>query len=178
MVDNTTATAALQKPMDLGADIVLLSLTKFLSGNATVIGGAIIGPEALVEDIRWNTQEFVGAVMQPLEAWLVLQFLETLSLRMERHSQNAQQVVEFLAAHPKVTHVNFPGLSTHPQHALAQRQMTAPGGLLSFVVPGGKRGAAAVMNSVKLVDSCSDVWHQPHDLHAPAHDHARTHDPR
>jgi cystathionine beta-lyase/cystathionine gamma-synthase len=151
MVDNTIATAALQQPMQLGADIILLSITKFLCGNASVIGGAIVGPEALVEDIRWNTQEFVGAVMQLLEAWLVLQFLETLSLRMERHSHNAQQVAEFLAAHPKVTHVNFPGLNTHPQHTLAQRQMTSAGGLLSFVVPGGKRGAAAVMDSVQLV---------------------------
>lgn len=151
MVDNTTATPALQQPMSLGADIVLLSLTKFLCGNATVLGGAIVGPEPLVEDIRWNTQEFVGAVMQPLEAWLVLQFMETLSLRMDRHSQNAQRVAEFLAAHPKVKHVNFPGLPDHPQYALAQRQMKAPGGLLSFVVPGGMPGAATVMDSFKLI---------------------------
>lgn len=151
MVDNTTATPALQQPMALGADIVLLSLTKFLCGNATVIGGAIVGPEPLVEDIRWNTQEFVGAVMQPLEAWLMLQFMETLSLRMDRHSQNAQQVAEFLATHPKVKHVNFPGLPDHPQYALARRQMKAPGGLLSFVVPDGMRGAATVMDSFKLI---------------------------
>ena len=91
MVDNTTATAALQKPMDLGADIVLLSLTKFMAGNASVLGGAVVGPEALVEDIRWNTTEFVGAILQPFEAWLMLQYLETLSLRMERHSSNAQR---------------------------------------------------------------------------------------
>jgi methionine-gamma-lyase len=151
LVDNTIVTAALQQPLKLGADIVLLSITKFLCGNASVIGGAIVGPEALVEDIRWNTQEFVGAVMQPLEAWLVLQFLETLSLRMERHSQNAQKVAEFLAAHPKVKHVNYSGLPNHPQHDLAKRQMSAHGGLLSFVVPGGMQGAATVMDSVQLV---------------------------
>jgi methionine-gamma-lyase len=151
LVDNTIVTAALQQPLQMGADIVLLSITKFLCGNASVIGGAIVGPEALVEDIRWNTQEFVGAVMQPLEAWLVLQFLETLSLRMDRHSQNAQQVAEFLDSHPNVTHVNYPGLPGHPQHELAQRQMKSSGGLLSFVVPGGKRGAAAVMDSLQLV---------------------------
>ncbi|MGB9586227.1 MAG: trans-sulfuration enzyme family protein, partial [Anaerolineales bacterium] len=110
MVDNTTATAALQKPLALGADIVLLSLTKFLCGNATVLGGAIVGPEGLVEDIRWNTTEFVGAILQPFEAWLMLQYLETLSLRMERHSQNAQKIAEYLANHPKVTRVNYPGL--------------------------------------------------------------------
>lgn len=151
MVDNTTVTAALQKPMELGADIILLSLTKFLTGNATVIGGAIVGPEALVEDIRWNTTEFIGAIMQPLEAWLTLQFMETLSLRMERHSSNAQAVAEFLSDHPKVTHVNYSGLPDHPQYDLAKRQMKAHSGLLSFVVPGGMKGAATVMNSVELV---------------------------
>ena len=151
MVDNTTATAALQQPMKLGADIILLSITKFLAGNATVLGGAIVGPEALVEDIRWNTTEFLGAVMQPLEAWMTLQYLETLSLRMERHSTNAQTVAEFLTAHPKVRHVNYSGLSDHPQHELAKRQMKAHGGMLSFGVPDGMTGAAKVMNALKLV---------------------------
>lgn len=151
MVDNTTATAALQKPMALGADIVLLSVTKFLAGNATVLGGAVIGPEALVEDVRWNTTEFVGSVIQPLEAWLLLQYVETLSLRMARHSANAQQIAEFLSAHPKVTHVNYSGLADHPQHALAKRQMAAHGGLLSFVVAGGMAGAATVMDRLELV---------------------------
>jgi cystathionine beta-lyase/cystathionine gamma-synthase len=151
MVDNTTATAALQKPMALGADVVLLSITKFLCENASVLGGAIVAPESLVEDIRWNTTEFVGAIMQPHDAWLTLQFLETLSLRMERHSANAQKVAEFLAGHPKVVHVNYPGLPDHPQHGLAQRQMKANSGLLSFVVPGGIPSAARVMDSLDLV---------------------------
>lgn len=151
LVDNTIATSALQQPMALGADIVLLSITKFLAGNASVLGGAIVGPEPLVEDVRWNTTEFLGAIMQPFEAWLTLQFLETLSLRMERHSANAQRVAEFLAAHPKVQRVNYPGLPDHPQHALAHKQMKAGGGLLSFVVADGMRGAAAVMDSTELV---------------------------
>jgi methionine-gamma-lyase len=151
LVDNTTATAALQKPLELGADIVLLSLTKFLSGNATVLGGAIVGPEALIEDVRWNTTEFIGAILQPLEAWLMLLFLETLELRMARHSANAQLVAEALAQNPRVQHVNYPGLPDHPQHALARQQMATGGGLLSFVVPGGMAGAARVMNSVQLV---------------------------
>jgi methionine-gamma-lyase len=151
MVDNTTPTAALQQPIELGADIILLSLTKFLSGNATVLGGAIVGPEALVEDIRWNTTEFVGAILQPFEAWLMLQYLETLSLRMERYSANAQKIAEFLASHPRVIHVNYPGLPDHPQYALAQRQMKSNGGLLSFVVPNGMQGAATVMDNLELV---------------------------
>lgn len=151
LVDNTTATAALQKPMELGADIILLSITKFLAGNATVLGGAIVGPEALVEDIRWNTTEFVGAIMQPFDSWMTLQFLETLSLRMERHSANAQKVAEFLAAHPKVERVNYPGLRTHPQYDLARRQMKAGGGLLSFVVRGGMPSAATVIDAFQLI---------------------------
>jgi cystathionine beta-lyase/cystathionine gamma-synthase len=151
LVDNTTATAALQKPFELGADIVLLSITKFLSGNASVLGGAIVGPESLVEDIRWNTTEFIGAIMQPFEAWLTLQYLETLSLRMERHSSNALKVAEFLADHPKVVHVNYPGLTNHPQYKLAQCQMKGGSGLLSFIVPGGMVGAAKVMDHLGLI---------------------------
>jgi cystathionine beta-lyase/cystathionine gamma-synthase len=151
LVDNTTATAALQKPVDLGADIILLSLTKFLAGNASVLGGAVVGPQDLVEDIRWNTTEFVGAILQPFEAWLMLLYLETLPLRMERHSSNAQAVAEFLASHPRVKHVNYPGLNSHPQAELARRQMMGSGGLLSFVVPDGMTGASKVMNSLELV---------------------------
>ncbi len=151
LVDNTTATAALQTPMAMGADIVLLSITKFLAGNATVIGGAIIGPEALVEDIRWNTTEFIGSVMPPLEAWMTLQYLETLSMRMQRHSANAQTIAEYLSAHSKVTHVNYSGLPNHPQHELAHKQMLSHGGLLSFVVADGMAGAAKVMDAFKLI---------------------------
>jgi cystathionine beta-lyase/cystathionine gamma-synthase len=151
MVDNTTATAALQTPMELGADIVLLSITKFLSGNATVLGGAIVGPEALIEDVRWNTTEFVGAIMQPFDSWLTLQYLETLGMRMERHSSNSQKIADFLAGHPKVTHVNHTGLPNHPQYDLARKQMKGPGGLMSFIVSGGMQSAATVMDSFRLI---------------------------
>jgi cystathionine beta-lyase/cystathionine gamma-synthase len=151
MVDNTTATAALQRPMDFGADIILLSITKFLAGNATVLGGAIVGPEDLTEDIRWNTTEFIGAIMQPFDSWLTLQYLETLSLRMDRHSANTQKVAEFLADHPKVKLVNYPGLLTHPQHELAKQQMKSGGGMLSFVVEGGIPSARTVIDGFQLV---------------------------
>jgi cystathionine beta-lyase/cystathionine gamma-synthase len=151
LVDNTTATAALQQPLRMGADLVLLSLTKFLCGNATVLGGAVIGPEALVEDVRWNTTEFVGSVLQPFEAWLMLQFLETLSLRMARHSTNAQRIAEYLDDHPRVEHVNYPGLPSHPQVDLAHKQMEAGGGMLSFVVPGGIPGAGRVIDRLDLI---------------------------
>jgi cystathionine beta-lyase/cystathionine gamma-synthase len=151
MVDNTTATAALQQPMALGADIILLSVTKFLAGNASVLGGAIVGPEDLTEDIRWNTTEFVGSIMQPFDSWLTLQYLETLSLRMNRHSANAQKVAEYLADHPKVKLVNYPGLETHPQYDLACRQMRAGGGMLSFVVPGGIPAVRTAIDNFKLI---------------------------
>jgi cystathionine beta-lyase/cystathionine gamma-synthase len=151
MVDNTTATPALQRPLELGADIILLSITKFLSGNATVLGGAIVGPEALIEDVRWNTTEFIGAIMQPFDSWLTLQYLETLAMRMNRHSQNSQVIAEYLIRHPKVQHVNHTGLESHPQYELAGKQMKGPGGLLSFVVPGGTAGAAAVMDGFELI---------------------------
>lgn len=151
LVDNTTATAALQRPMELGADIILLSITKFMAGNATVLGGAIVGPLDLTEDIRWNTTEFVGAIMQPFDSWLTLQYLETLSLRMERHASNAQKIAEYLLNHPGVRHVNYPGLPSHPQYELSLKQMKTGGGMLSFVVPGGVDNARILMDSFKLI---------------------------
>lgn len=151
LVDNTTATAALQKPMALGADIILLSTTKFMCGNGTVLGGAIVGPEDLTEDIRWNTTEFIGAIMQPFNSWMMLQYLETLELRMEKHSSNTQIVAEFLQNHPKVVRVNYPGLVDHPQYELAKKQMKACGGLMSFVVPGGIPSVRTVVDNFKLV---------------------------
>lgn len=151
LVDNTTATAALQRPMDLGADFVLLSISKFLAGNGTILGGAVVGPEGLIEDIRWNTTEFVGAIMPPMEAWMTLQYLETLPMRMEKHSANTMAVAHYLNDHPNVVHVNYSGLADHPQHTLACRQMSGHGGLMSFVVKGGIDGAATVMNNLKLI---------------------------
>jgi len=151
LVDNTTATAALQRPMDLGADFVLLSISKFLAGNGTMLGGALVGPEGLIEDIRWNTTEFVGAIMPPTEAWMTLQYLETLAMRMEKHSANTLFVAQYLNRHPQVEHVNYSGLKSHPQHALACNQMTGHGGLMSFVVKDGIQGAKRVMNRFKLI---------------------------
>ncbi len=151
LVDNTTATPALQRPMDLGADFVLLSISKFLAGNGTMLGGAIVGPEGLIEDIRWNTTEFVGAIMPPTEAWMTLQYLETLGMRMEKHSTNTMGVAQYLENHPLVEHVNYSGLASHPQHDIACCQMTGHGGLMSFVVNGGIKGAETMMNSLKLI---------------------------
>jgi cystathionine beta-lyase/cystathionine gamma-synthase len=122
-----------------------------MAGNATVLGGAIVGPLDLTEDIRWNTTEFVGAIMQPFDSWLTIQYLETLSLRMDKHASNAQKVAEYLSGHPKVKHVNYPGLPTHPQYDLSRRQMKTGGGMLSFVVQGGIPSARTMTDSFKLV---------------------------
>lgn len=173
LVDNTTATAALQRPMDLGADFVLLSISKFLAGNGTMLGGALVGPEGLIEDIRWNTTEFVGAIMAPMEAWQTLQCLETLSMRMDRHSTNTLAIAQYLKDHPKVTHVNYSGLTSHPQHDLACRQMKAHGGLMSFVVQGGVAGGGGrCYNGYEQFTArcpCRDLWNLPDHLHASAH---------
>ncbi len=117
-----------------------------------------VGPEALIEDVRWNTTEFVGAIMQPLDSWLTLQYWRTLRCGMERHSANSQQLAEFLAAHPKVAHVITPAAPT-PQHE-CPAQMKGPGGLMSIVVPGGIDGAGKVIDIFKLI--------APPSLSAPA----------
>ena len=177
LVDNTTATAALQQPLALGADIVLLSITKFLAGNATVIGGAIVGPEALTEDIRWNTTEFVGAIMPPFDSWLTLQYLETLSMRMMRHSSNAQAVAEYLAGHPKVSLVNYTGLAVAPA---ARPGAAADAGRrrADVVRRAGRHPRGGARDGQLQADHPrGDLRHQPHHLHAPAQHHARAHDP-
>ncbi len=151
VVDNTLATPCLQQPLALGADIVVHSLTKFMSGQGAIVGGSIVGKRGLIREMV-STIACVGSIMSPFDAWLVLMSLETLPLRMARHSANAQELAEYLAQHPKVKGVNYPSRPQHPQHELAKRQMpNGFGGLLSFVVEGGREGAVRVMNSLRLI---------------------------
>ena len=151
IVDNTLVTPCLQQPLELGADIVVQSLTKSLVGNGTIVGGAVIGSEELIKGVRKDLA-YTGATMSPFDAWLALMSVETLSLRMARHSSNAEKVVAYLAQHPKVSRVNYPSLPDHPQHELAKRQMpNGFGGLLSFVVDGGKEGAVKVTNAFQMI---------------------------
>src|SRR5207244_4650082 len=132
VVANTFASPYLQRPIKLGADLVLHSTTKYLGGHSDVVGGALAGNDAELRDRLAFVQNAAGGVPGPFDAWLVLRGAKTLGVRMDRHSANAQAIAEWLAEHPKVTHVNYPGLATHPQHALARRQMRAFGGMLSF----------------------------------------------
>ncbi|MFQ6100256.1 MAG: trans-sulfuration enzyme family protein [Anaerolineae bacterium] len=152
IVDNTLATPCLLRPLELGADIVLLSLTKFVCGNGAVVGGAVIGSEELIEEMHARTLGYIGSTMSPLDAWLTLLSIETLPMRMAGHSRNAEQVAAYLAQHPKVLRVNYPGLPDHPQHELAKRQMPdGCGGMMSFVVEGGTDGATTVMESFQMI---------------------------
>jgi cystathionine beta-lyase/cystathionine gamma-synthase len=152
IVDNTLATPYLLQPLKLGADIVVHSLTKFIAGHGAVLGGAVVGGAELIDDLRSSTLGYIGATLSPFDAWLTLLSIETLPLRMARHSENAERVAAHLVRHPKVRGVNYPGLPDHPQHALAARQMPRGfGGLTSFEVVGGQAGAKKVMESFQLI---------------------------
>jgi methionine-gamma-lyase len=152
VVDNTFCTPYLQRPLELGADVVVHSATKYLNGHGDVIAGFVVGGAELIERVRaLGLKDLTGAVLGPFEAFLVLRGMKTLSYRMEAHCANAQRVAEHLAAHPLVERVIFPGLPDHPQHALAQRQMSGPGGVVSFEVAGGREAAARLIDGVRLI---------------------------
>lgn len=144
VVDNTFASPYLQQPLTLGADVVVHSTTKYLGGHSDVIGGAlVVSDHDLGEQLAYY-QNAMGAVPGPFDCWLVLRGIKTLGVRMDRHSANARAVVEFLADHPRVTMVRWPGLPDHPGYEVARRQMRDFGGMVSFHVSGGEDAAVAV----------------------------------
>ena len=149
VVDNTFASPYGQRPLDFGADIVIHSTTKFLNGHSDSIGGAVIATRD--EHIEWLrfVQNAEGAILGPMDAWLVLRGTKTLPVRMERHNVSAQAIAEFLDAHPKVTRVHYPGLPSHPHHALATSQMRGYGGVVSFEL-GSLERARVFLNHVAL----------------------------
>lgn len=150
VVDNTFLSPALQRPIEKGADVVVHSMTKFLNGHADVVAGMIIvKDEATYKDFRKVLNQ-VGGVIDPFNSFLVHRGIKTLSLRMERHCQNSQQVAEFLETHPAVKSVAFPGLKSHPQYELAQKQQDGPGGVISFELEGGYEAGEIMMNNVSL----------------------------
>ena len=150
VVDNTFASPYLQNPLDHGADLVLHSTTKYIGGHSDVVGGAILGNDEELRTKLAYLQNAQGGVPGPLDAWLVLRGAKTLAVRMERHSANGQAIAEWLAEHPKVTRVNYPGLPTHPQHALAKKQMKSFGGMLSFELRGGEAAAKRMVARTKI----------------------------
>lgn len=150
VVDNTFASPCLQQPLTLGADMVLHSTTKYLNGHSDSVGGIVVATRQ--EDIDWLrfVQNAQGAILSPFDSWLVLRGTKTLPLRMAQHNVNGLALAEFLAGHPKVVTVHYPGLPTHPQHALAKRQMRGFGGMLSFET-GSLERARTVLDNVRLM---------------------------
>ena len=149
-VDNTFCSPYLQKPLDLGADIVLHSMTKFINGHADIVGGAVIAKTKEVFDKIKYVMTNVGFNMDPHQAFLTRRGLKTLSIRIDKAQQNAQQIAEYLENHPKIEWVLYPGLKSHPQYELAKKQMSGPGSMMSFEVKGGLEAGKKVMDNVKL----------------------------
>jgi cystathionine beta-lyase/cystathionine gamma-synthase len=148
--DNTFASPALQNPLDLGCDIVVHSTTKYISGHSDVIGGAIITNDDAIHTAIYEWNKAVGAVPSPFDCWLTLRGLKTLGCRMKAHCSNAQAVAEFLAAHPRVSRVHYPGLVTHPDHLVAKKQMSGFGGMLAYEVDGTVKEARKACESTKV----------------------------
>jgi cystathionine beta-lyase/cystathionine gamma-synthase len=149
-VDNTFASPCVQRPLELGADLVIHSTTKFLNGHSDSVGGVVVATrDDHVEWLRF-VQNAEGAIIGPMDAWLVLRGTKTLPIRMERHNASAMALAEYLASHPKVEEVHYPGLPSHPQHALARRQMRGFGGLIAFRAGSFER-ARTVLNGVRLM---------------------------
>jgi cystathionine gamma-synthase len=150
VVDNTFATPYLQSPLGLGADVVLHSTTKYIGGHSDVVGGALITSDDELHEQFAFLRNAVGAVPGPFDAWLTLRGAKTLALRMERHSDNAERIVEALVGHPKVTRVYYPGLADHPGHEIAAKQMRRFGGMISFAVAGGEQAALDMVARTKI----------------------------
>ncbi len=150
VVDNTFATPFFQKPLKLGADIVMHSTTKYLNGHSDVIGGALVMNDQELYDKLQFLQNAAGGVPGPFDCFLVLRGIKTLAIRMERHAENALKIAQFLENHPKVRRVIYPGLSSHPQHELAQKQMSGFGGIITFFIKGGLKAARRFLERVKI----------------------------
>ena len=158
-VDSTWASPALQQPLALGADYVIHSLTKYINGHGDALGGVVIGPQKEIQRIRKEMLVHLGGALSPFNAWLILRGAVTLPLRMRQHSESALQVAQFLENHPRVRRVVYPGLESHPQHALAQRQMSAPGGMLTFQLKGGLGAAITLSEKIRVFHYATSLGH-------------------
>jgi len=151
LVDNTFASPVLQRPLEYGADIIMHSMTKFINGHTDVVAGMIVPKDAELRGRLKPVHSYLGACMDPHQAWLALRGFKTLALRVRAAQDNAGIIAEYLEAHPKVEWVRFPGLQSHPQHGLAERQMDGPGSLISFEIKGGIETGVKLLNSVNLM---------------------------
>jgi methionine-gamma-lyase len=149
-VDNTFATPALQRPLEMGADVIVHSATKYISGHGDTVAGVLVGAKDLMTRVRKETLNLIGPCISPFNAWLLLRGLKTLPIRMKRHCENAMQVAQYLSFHPRVKTVYFPGLRSHPGHELARKQMKDYGGMVAFEIKGTRDDGKKMMDSVEL----------------------------
>lgn len=180
VVDNTFMTPLLQRPGELGADLVVHSATKYLNGHGDVVAGVVVGNQDDIDLIKLTTLKDMGATMSAHDAWLVLRGLKTLAVRMQRHCENAEKVVDFLASHPAIERLYFPGLKTHPGHALVGTQMRSPGAIIAFDMLGGYQAATRLLDhldmiklAVSLGDAESLIQHPASMTHSPLTPEAR-----
>jgi O-succinylhomoserine sulfhydrylase len=171
-VDNCFCTPVLQRPLQLGADIVIHSATKYIDGQGRVLGGAVLGSRKILEGV-YGFLRTAGPTMSPFNAWVFLKGLETIKLRMDAHSANALELARWLEAQPNVARVFYPGLPSHPQHKLAMKQQKSGGGIVSFEVKGGKEAAWRVIDNTKLLsitanlgDTKTTITHPASTTHA------------
>src|SRR5436309_629337 len=157
VVDNVFATPLLQKPLALGADVVVYSATKHIDGQGRALGGAILGSEKYLKDDLGQFYRHTGPSLSPFNAWLLLKGLETLELRVERQCRTAEAIARYLEHHPKITRVLYPGLPSHPQYELARRQMKRGGSLVCFDVAGDKEACFRFLDALKLVDISNNL---------------------
>ena len=167
-VDNCFCTPALQRPLALGADLAIHSATKYIDGQGRCVGGAVVGSEALVGKDIFGVLRTGGIALSPFNAWVFLKGLETLSLRMKAHSENALLLAQWLEKQPKVKRVYYPGLASHPQHALAKSQQTGFGGIVSFEVEGGQAAAWRVIDSTKVISITANLGDAKSTITHPA----------
>ncbi len=168
VVDNCFCTPALQRPLTLGADVVVHSATKYLDGQGRVLGGAVLGARSLIEEPLTAFLRNAGPTLSPFNAWVILKGLETLKLRMQAHCAGALDLARWLEAHPRVQRVSYPGLPSHPQYALAQRQQSAGGGIVSFVVKGGREAAWRVVDACRLISITANLGDAKSTITHPA----------
>ena len=157
VVDNCFCTPALQRPLELGADIVVHSATKYLDGQGRCVGGAVVGDARQVGEEVYGVLRTAGPTMSPFNAWVFLKGLETLSLRMRAHCENAERLARWLETEPAVERVHYPGLESHPQHALAARQQRGAGGVVSFQVVGGREAAWKLIDSLRMLSITANL---------------------
>ncbi|MCH1627577.1 methionine gamma-lyase [Fredinandcohnia quinoae] len=151
VVDNTFSSPYLQQPIMLGCDIVIHSATKYIGGHGDVIAGLVVGKQDFINELAMTTKKDIGGIISPFDAWLLIRGLKTLSVRMDRHCRNAKEIAQLLKEHQNVSEIYYPGDPDNPDYAIAQKQMSQSGGLISFTIKGTKKDAQKLMNDLKLI---------------------------